>query len=123
MAEAVANNPHIRIKKSIFGTKAVYQPTLCPVVCEVQEYTEAGGNRLLRLLSLPLDRLAAELSSNGRPEPTAVGPVRLEVCRSRDGQFCAVQLFRFVDFSYQPLCAPVFGTDADAKVLEQLVRY
>lgn len=121
MAEAVANNQHIAIKKSFFGTKVIYQPTQSPVACEVFEYTEAEGNRLLRMLGLPLDKLQAELTANGRPEPTAVGPMRLEVCRSKDGLFCAMQLFRFADFRYQALTGSIVCEGDDAPLLAALV--
>ncbi len=120
MAEAIANNQHIAIKKSLFGTKAIYQPTQSPVACEVFEYTEAEGNRLQRLLGLPLDKLQAELKANGRPESIPVGPMRLEVCRSKDSMYCAVQLFRFADFRYHPLTAPLQCEGDEALVLAQL---
>ena len=121
MAEAIANHQHIVIKKSLFGRKVVYQPTGSPVEVIVNEYSLAEGDRLERLLQLPTDRLDAELKQGGAPTPTAVGPLRLEVCRSKDGQFCAAQLFRFNDFKYHAVSEWLACEGSDAAVLSAIV--
>ena len=121
MAEAVANHQHIVIKKSLFGRKAVYQPTGSAVEVVVNEYSLAEGGRMERLLQLTTDRLAAELKQGGAPAPTAVGPLRLEVCRSKDGQFCAAQLFRFNDFNYRAASEWRVCEGSDAAVLSAIV--
>ncbi|MBQ9667243.1 MAG: hypothetical protein IJV45_00635 [Prevotella sp.] len=121
MAEAIANNQHIAVKKSFFGTKVIYQPSQSPVACDVYEYSQAEGDRMARLLRLPLSELAAELKAKGRPTPTAVGPMRLEVCRSKDGLFCAMQLFQFADFKYHALTELLACEDSEAQTLAQLV--
>lgn len=115
MAAAVSSYQHIEIKKSLFSTKAIYTPSNSPVKASVLEYSPTEGERVERLLGLPLDKMAAEIEQKGKPQTGTNGNFRLEVCLSDDHQFCAVQLFRFIDFSYRPVFEPHFyeGTNAD----------
>lgn len=121
MAEAIANCQHIVVKKSLFSHKVVYQPTGSDVEVIVNEYSQAEGDRLERLMHLPLDKMAAELKQNGRPKSTAVGPLRMEALRSKDGQFCAVQLFRFGDFKYHAVSEWISSEGSDAAVLAEVI--
>ena len=107
MADAVFS---IRISNSFFGLcqKIVYVPTGSPVKVIKQEYSREEGERLEKLLSLPVNKLEAELASKGKPATTAVGNYQLQACVSDDRQFCAVQLFRFADLMYHPQAEPQF---------------
>lgn len=107
MAAVVSSYKNITIKKSLFSTKAIYTPTGSPVKAIVLEYSPSEGERLERLLDMPADKMAAEMAK-GKPTAGANGNFRLEVCLSEDHQFCALQLFRFADFSYSPLFEPRF---------------
>lgn len=123
MAAAVSANHHIEIQKSLFGLsqKAVYVPTQSPVKAIVNEYAPADGERLERLLDLPLDKLATTLASKGAPKPVPIGHFRLEACLSDDCQFCALQLLRFVDFKYSPAFESRFYEGKDAETIAKLL--
>ena len=54
MAAALSAHQNITIKKSLFSTKAVYEPTQSPMKPIVLEYTPTSGERLIHLLCLPL---------------------------------------------------------------------
>ena len=116
MAAAVSAYKNITIKKSLFSTKAIYTPTNSIVKAMALEYSPSDGEKVQRLLDLPLDKMAADIEQKGKPRTGANGNFRLEVCLSDDRQFCALQLFRFADFSYRPLFEPRFyeGTDVEA---------
>ena len=103
MAAAVSACQHIVIRKSLFSTKAIYTPTQSQVKAIILEYSAAEGERVARLLSMPLDTMAADIRQSGKPMAGANGNYRLEVCLSDDRQFCALQLFRFGDFQYKPV--------------------
>ena len=122
MAAAVSANQHIEIKKSLFGLsqKAIYVPTQSPVKANVYEYAPAEGERLERLLNLPLDKMGQELQAKGAPKAAAIGHFRLEVCLSDDRQFCALQLFRFVDFKYSAAFEPRFYEGKDVETIAKL---
>ena len=119
MAAALSAYQHIEIKKSLFSTKAIYTPTQSLAKAIILEYTPTEGERVARLLDMPLDKMAADIQQKGKPVAGANGNFRLELCLSDDHQFCALQLFRFGDFQYKPVFDPRFyeGKDAEAVAL------
>ena len=114
MADAVSAYKNITVKKSLFSTKAIYTPTQSSVKASTLEYSPSEGERMERLLDMEPEKMAEEIKKKGKPATTGNGNFRMEVCLSDDHQFCALQLFRFADFMYNPLSDPRFyeGTDA-----------
>lgn len=121
MAAAVSAYKNITIKKSLFSTKAIYTPTGSTVKAVTLEYSPSEGEKVERLLDMPLDKMAADIEQKGKPRAGANGNFRLEVCLSDDHQFCALQLFRFADFSYRPLFEPHFYEGKDVEYLTKLL--
>ena len=119
MAAALSAYQHIEIKKSLFSTKVVYTPTQSQVKACILEYSPTEGERVERLLGMPLDKMAADIQQKGKPAAGANGNFRLELCLSDDRLFCALQLFRFIDFQYKPVFEPRFyeGKDVEAIAL------
>ena len=121
MAAALSAYQHIEIKKSLFSTKAIYTPTQSPARPIVLEYTPSEGERVARLLDMPLDKMVADIQQKGKPADGANGHYRLELCLSDDRQFCALQLFRFTDFQYKPVIEPRFYEGRNAEIIAQLL--
>ena len=121
MAAALSAYPYITIKKSLFSTKAIYTPTQSQAKAVVLEYSPSEGERVERLLEMPLDKMAADIAQKGKPVAGANGNFRLELCLSDDHQFCAVQLFRFGDFIYHPVFAPRFYKGKDVEAIVMLI--
>ena len=121
MAAALFAYPYITIKKSLFSTKAVYSPTQSQIKVIILEYSPSEGERVERLLTMPLDKMAEDIVQKGKPAAGANGNFRLELCLSDDHQFCALQLFRFVDFLYHPVFEPRFYKDKDVETIALLV--
>ena len=121
MAAALSAYQHIEIKKSLFSTKAIYTPTQSQAKAIILEYTPSEGERVQRLLDMPLDKMAADIQQKGKPVTGANGHFRLELCLSDDHQFCALQLFRFGDFKYNPVFEPRFYEGTDAAYFTQLI--
>ena len=121
MAAALSAYQHIEIKKSLFSTKAIYTPTQSRVKAVILEYSPTEGERVARLLDMPLDKMAAEIQQKGKPAAGANGNFRLELCLSDDRQFCAVHLLRFGDFKYKPVFEPRFYEGKDAEYITQLI--
>ena len=115
MAAAVSAYKNITIKKSLFSTKAIYTPTGSTVKAMALEYSLSEGEKMKRLLDMPLDKMTADIEQKGKPKTGVNGNFRLEVCLSDDHQFCALQLFRFADLCYSSLYEPRFyeGTDVE----------
>lgn len=120
MAAAVSAYKNITIKKSLFSTKAIYTPTGSTVKAMALEYSPSEGEKVKRLLDMPLDKMTADIEQKGKPKTGANGNFRLEVCLSDDHQFCALQLFRFVDFSYRPFYEPRFYEGTDVEYITKL---
>ena len=121
MAAAVSSYKNITVKKSWFSTKIIYTPTQSRVNVIIQENSPTEGERLERLLNMPLDRMAGEIQQNGKPTPAQIGHYRLEACLSDDHQFCALQLFRFVDFKNNAVFEPRIYEGIDAERIAQIL--
>ena len=120
MAAAVSAYRNIDIKKSLFSKKAIYTPTQSPVKVMIQDYSSAEGERLVRLLDMPLDKMVADVEQNGAPKSAQIGHFRVEICLSEDRQFCAIQLFRFVDFKNSPVFDVRFYEGKDVEMIAKL---
>lgn len=121
MAAALSAYQHVEIKKSLFSTKAVYTPTQSPAKAVILEYNPTEGERVARLLDMPLDKMAADIQEKGKPVTGANGNFRLELCLSDDRQFCALQLFRFGDFKYNAVFEPRFYEGKDVEIIALLL--
>lgn len=121
MAAAVSAYHNITIKKSFFSTKAIYTPTGSRVKAIMLEYSPSEGEKVKRLLDMPFDKMASDIEQNGKPETGVNGNFRLDVCLSEDHQFCAIQLFRYVDLCYNPLFAPRFYEGKDVEYISKLL--
>ena len=119
MAAALSSYPYITFKKSLFSTKAIYSPTQSQVKAIILEYSPSEGERVERLLTMPLDKMTEDIAQRGKPSAGANGNYRLELCLSDDHQFCALQLFRFGNFIYNPVFEPHFyqGNDVETVAL------
>jgi hypothetical protein len=121
MAAALSAYQHIEIKKSLFSTKAIYTPTQSQAKAIILEYTPTEGERVERLLDMPLDKMAADIQEKGKPVAGTNGNFRLELCLSDDRWFCALQLFRFGDFQYKPVFEPRFYEGKDVETIALLL--
>lgn len=123
MAEALSQNSNITIKKAFLGLKqtVVYNPTQSPCTTYVLDYAPEVGERLERLLNMAADKMRAELAK-GALKPVPIGNVRLEAVVSTDGQFAAVQLFRFTDFKYHNFTPLKTFEGEEAAVIVELLQ-
>ena len=115
MAPTVMANPHISVQKSFFGlfSKAVYTPTGSPVTASRHEYAVDYAPFFRKLLTASSDELTKLAGSNNKQAP--LGNVMIETCLSADGQFAAIQMLQFTNFTYEPVAQArvLEGTDAE----------
>ncbi len=123
MAKAISNNSDVTIGKTFFGLleKAVYKPTGSTVTAQVYDFSQDNGERLAKLLTGPMMVLEKEVARGVRMRSIPIGNIRAEICSSKDGQFLAIQLFRFVDFQYQPLTQFMTFTGDDVDTIEKII--
>ena len=107
IAAALANNPKISIKKSLFGlqVKAIYEPTQSPIKAQAHDYSAEGGTVIRRILAKASPESDIEQLVNMLEGVTkaGMGPFRMEMAVSADRSFLALQTFGFSDFQYKPL--------------------
>lgn len=121
MAEAVCTFSGIKVSSSLFGlsTKAVYLPTGSPVKAETMEFSAEVGQRLQHfLLNDPAQHSSAE--KNFRDMVTENGNYMLEICRSKDNAFAALQLFHYEALGYQSVTRVLFFEGQDAQAVLRL---
>ena len=106
IAPTVANHPLILIKNSLFGfrPRIYYKPTQAEIDCIRNYYTTSSGNAILQFL-LKFQQTPQCAESTKIPiELDDNGSFCLEMCSSRDGQFIAIQLFKYDHLAYNPAC-------------------
>lgn len=121
MWKDVCADVRISIKTSMLGLKttAVYVPTQSIIDARTIEYSPQDGDRLRRILSTQKEDLAKAI--NGfRPKEVSNGNYKLEIIRSRDGQFIALLLQQFLQMSYEPVTSTLFYEGADTQIISQL---
>ena len=90
-------------------------------MAQVYDFSQDNGERLAKLLTGPMMVLEKEVARGVRMRSIPIGNIRAEICSSKDGQFLAIQLFRFVDFQYQPLTQFMTFTGDDVDTIEKII--
>ena len=118
MAQSLSNDSRIEIRKGFLGlsTTLYYTPTGAKVNLKVSEYATDMEKRLTKLLQKDGGEWRLEVE-NGKLPTVPVGQFRLEAAYSQDGAYLALQLFRFVDFTYSPQGDMVVYEGDDAKAV------
>ena len=94
----------------------VYTPT-GSVVSMGSYYSETD---VLPLLQQLIENKNFDQATRVTFKPSGNG--RLDYMVSKDGQFAAVQLFRFVPYTYEPVSEIFYYTDADAKAFQNYLE-
>ena len=123
MAKALSSHPHVTIKRVFFSfiQRAIYQPTLSTIDVHIQDYTSEMGAKWEKILNTPEAQLKEVIKQVGEIQKADISNMRLEACISRDRQFLALQLFRFVDFQYHPMTEARFFEGEQVKLFESLL--
>lgn len=121
MMKSPALSELFKVKKGFlgFGAKVTYVPTESGVTAEVLEYSLADGETLERTLRMPKEQIVEKLKT-AKMTPQHMGNARLEVLKTDDGAFLAMQLFRFVDFGFKPVSDIIMLEDADAEAIGKI---
>ena len=117
MWDSIRKDNRIVTKSSWLGlrTTALFAPTQSVIEARKIEYTPGDGERLLRILTGKRDAMLQSLSEFSA-QPTVNGNYMLELCRSRDGSFAALQLSQFRQMIYEPVTDLIVldGIEAEA---------
>lgn len=125
IATAVAQNPHIFVKKSLWGlkTKVYYKPSYAEVDSVRRFYTMSSGSAIQHFLDEYSEDKCSGKKKSLPIEYDDNGNYCLEMCSSRDGEFAAVQLFRYANLSYNPVSDIIMYEGHQAHVLKRAIEY
>lgn len=104
MAKTICSDLRISIHKTFFGlsTRLTYNRTGSQVDAVQHGLTPAEGDHLSRILSQPHDTLLNQAATT-RLHPVVNGNYQLDTCISRDHQFAAIQLLKYIQLNYEPV--------------------
>ena len=104
MANTICADSRVDIRKSFFGlcTTLTYKPTQSIIDARQIELTQPEGDHLSRLMNAGSDTLLKAASST-KLKPIVNGNYRLDACISRDHQFVALQLLKYMQLNYEPV--------------------
>lgn len=121
MWNSICNDSRIGIKKSLLGlrTTATYLPTNSEISIRVLELSPDDGKRVTSILNADNDSLEKAIG-DFKPKKVDIGNYMLEVCASADGAFVAMQLFQFLQLSYEPITGLKFYEGANAKIISKI---
>lgn len=124
IAPQVANHPNIYIKQSFLGlkTRVFYQPTYSEVDSVRKYFTMSSGKAIVDFLRKYIDSKCNQLPSSLLIEYDANGNYCMEMCSSRDGQFVALQMFKYCNLAYNPVCDIIIYEGHDADVLKKAIE-
>lgn len=121
MWNSICDNSRISVKSSLFGLKttAIYQPTQSTIKVETLEYNPETGDKLKRIIEAPKEFLK-KVIDGFHPHPTVNGHYMLEKLSSEDGQFTALLLLQFLNFSYEPVSEVTIFEGKDAETINRM---
>lgn len=124
MTDSVVANKNVSVRKSLFGfvKRGVYVPTESPIQAIQRDLDMETGDRVKRLLETKNESLPQAVESLGEVKESPIGNMVLEMCVSKDGQFAAYQLLKFVGFDYRPITSVKIFEGAEAQLMSSALH-
>ncbi len=120
IASALAKDERISIKKSLFSTKAIYNPTNSTIHTEKIGLSPSDGEKVKSIL-LSKEQDLEKLIGKFHPKQVANGNYELEVCRSADDKFVALMLLHYFQLEYSPVTDMMTFEGERAKAIIKLL--
>lgn len=124
MWKTICADARISVSKSFFGlrTTVVYNPTNSVLDASIIELSPADGAHVKSILESPKEELANAIG-DFRPKPLVNGNYLVEVCKSRDEAFIAIQLKQFIHLNYEPVTDVFIFEGEHAHVVGKLFEH
>lgn len=114
----VVQSGKVNWQKGLFGKYAAYAPTHSRVDSYRNFYAEQEAERVLQLINASADEADSQLEQLAGLNTIDKGPVRMDLCMSRDHQFIALQLFRQSAQGYVPISEVTYLEGRRAELFE-----
>ena len=89
---------------------------------EEYELNPNMGDKLIKILNTPEEKLEKAVAAAGKVETSQIGHYHLETFISEDKAFAAMQIFRFVDFVNVPASDLVIYEGNSAAILADIIK-
>lgn len=124
MTQAIFANENISVEKAFFGlkTKLTYKPTGSIIEAKEYDFAPDMGEKMLKLLKTPAEKLESAVANAGDIASTPIGHFHLEIIASADGQFTAMQMFRFTDFKFQKESEIIYLDAKNANLIMSIIK-
>lgn len=121
MWKDIRNDGRVGIRKTMLGliTTAIYQKTNSIIDAKTIEYTPQDGDRLLRILEVPVEKLE-ETIGDFHPSPAANGNYMAELSFSKDSEFIALMLLQFQHMNYEPVTPVIIFEGKEAQMVRRI---
>ena len=122
MANELMSNPNLRVVSSMFGLskKLVYAPTGATVAEHRYNYNPEAVSHLQNVIESDSKGLAAAVKAC-RVQRLEIGNIELDACVTADKRFVALQLLRFMDYTYQPVTRVAFYEGDQAQLVASIL--
>lgn len=122
MVSELMSNPNLRVVSSMFGLskKLVYAPTGATVAVHRYNYNPEAVSHLQNVIESDSKGLAAAVKAC-RVQRLEIGNIELDACVSADKRFVALQLLRFMDYTYQPVTRVAFYEGDQAQLVASIL--
>ena len=117
----ICADARVCVSKSFMGLKTTvkYVPTGSVVDVKNYELSVQDGGCLLHILHSSRDKLLNEMETF-RLKEVPNGNYKLEACVSQDGEFVALLLLHFKDYSYERVTDVLVYEGEDAKIISKM---
>jgi len=123
MAAKLISLDNIELQKKFFGlsSKYVYTPTGSELKGEYREYKSEEERALMTIINGSIGETQELANGYLTDHAATLGALRLDVCTTADKQFAALQLFRYDQYIYKPLCEVKTFAGAKAQEIYRLL--
>ena len=117
----ICGDNRISVKSSMLGmrTTATYMPTQSNIKATTLEYSPQMGDKIKQIIESPREMLNQTIG-DFHPQTTVNGNYILEKLSSEDGQFTALLLLQFLNFSYKPVSEITIFEGKDAEAINRM---
>ena len=123
MSTAVASHPKVSLKSNLFGIFKTYyyEPSKSELATD-QKYLNEDNFRQLSIIASKTDKNQQEMPDTSAPiHYSSVCNHRLDICKSADNNFIALQLFTYEDYLYKPVSKVYFFEGNAAQRLAKII--
>lgn len=120
MGSVLLSDARLTVKKSLFSTKTIYNPSQSNVKFTKKEYAMETGQKIEQILKGSTAEIAKKAAAADRFQDTGLGNYLLEMGASDDSQLAVLRLYHFDQLRYKPITDVLWFEGDEAKSILNL---